>query len=200
MVIRRPRALTAWLTAYAAATSTDASYARILEAATPGATGKPVRATVDSYREHLKRIFVLDPIPAWIPTVNPLFESLVTQSVRVYAESAGAHVGHLRTMDTTREIYLIAEGDDRRVVAIEVKLAATVNDHDVLHLHWLRQQIGDRLSDRVVITTGEVHIVVLTVSPSSRSRCWVRSGLPAGAQAGLRECMGGIWPQKVTGR
>lgn len=202
VVIRRPMALTAWLTAYAAATSTDASYARILDAATPGETDKPARATVDSYREHLKRIFVLDPIPAWIPTFNPLkrltrtpkhhlvdpalaarlmridkdgllrgegervppaagtwlgalFESLVSQSVRVYAESAGAHVGHLRTKDTTREIDLIVEGDDRRVVAIEVKLAATVNDHDVRHLHWLRQQIGDRLSDRVVITTGE---------------------------------------------
>lgn len=50
---------------------------------------------------------------------------------------------------------LVVEGDDRRVVAIEVKLAATVNDHDVRHLNWLQEKIGDQLSDRVVITSGE---------------------------------------------
>lgn len=77
------------------------------------------------------------------------------QSVRVYAEAVRAQVGHLRTKDTTREIDLIVEGDDSQVVAIEVKLAATVNDHDVRHLNWLQEKIGDQLSDRVVITSGE---------------------------------------------
>ncbi|HMR13885.1 MAG TPA: AAA family ATPase, partial [Arachnia sp.] len=28
-------------------------------------------------------------------------------------------------------------------------------DHDVRHLNWLHDQIGDRLADRVVLTTGE---------------------------------------------
>ena len=42
-----------------------------------------------------------------------------------------------------------------RVVAIEVKLAATVDDRDVRHLNWLHSQLGDRLVDRVVVTTGE---------------------------------------------
>lgn len=87
--------------------------------------------------------------------LGALFESLVTQSVRVYAEAAGASIGHLRTKDTTHEIDLIIEGDERQVIAIEVKLAATVSDHDVRHLNWLSQQIGDRLVERVVITTGE---------------------------------------------
>jgi len=202
VIVRRPGALKAWLTAYGAATATDASYSKILDAATAGEDDKPARGTVDAYREHLTRIFVLDPIPAWIPVFNPikrltrapkhhlvdpalaarlvkvgkdgllrgegdrvaaptgtwlgaLFESLVAQSVRVYAEAVNAEVGHLRTKDTAREIDLIIEGDDRQVVAIEVKLAATVSDHDVRHLNWLQQQIGSRLSDRVVVTTGE---------------------------------------------
>ncbi len=95
---------------------------------------------------------VAAPTGTWL---GALFESLVTQSVRVYAEAAGAHVGHLRTKDTTREIDLIVDGDDRQVAAIEVKLAATVGDRDVRHLNWLQQQIGERLAERIVITTGE---------------------------------------------
>ena len=87
--------------------------------------------------------------------LGALFESLVAQSVRVYASAASANVGHLRTKETDREIDLIVEGEDRRVVAIEVKLSESISDKDVRHLNWLHQQIGDRLADRVVITTGE---------------------------------------------
>jgi predicted AAA+ superfamily ATPase len=200
--IRRPAALFAWLAAYGAATATDASYSVILDAATAGQNDKPARGTVDGYREHLQRIFVLDPVPAWVPTFNALkrltqtpkhhlvdpalaarlvgvdqtgllrgdgdrvaastgtwlgalFESLVVQSVRVYAEACGGRVGHLRTKNATREIDLIVETSDRHVVAIEVKLSATITDHDVRHLNWLHEQIGPRLRDRIVITTGE---------------------------------------------
>lgn len=200
--VRRPDALRAWLAAYAAATATDAAYSKILDAATAGIVDKPSRATVDNYREHLSRIFVLDPVPAWMPTFNPLkrltlspkhhlvdpalaarlvgvgsagllqgsgdrvaastgtwlaalFESLVAQSVRVYAGASSARVAHLRTKETDHEIDLIVEGEDRRAVAIEVKLSATVGDSDVRHLNWLHDRIGDRLADRVLITTGE---------------------------------------------
>ncbi|MGH3496521.1 MAG: ATP-binding protein [Nocardioidaceae bacterium] len=200
--VRRPGAVRAWLAAYAAATSTDTAYTKILDAATAAVMDKPSRATVDNYREHLRRIFVLDPVEAWIPTFNPLkrltrspkhhlvdpalaarlvgvgkagllqgagdrvatstgtwlgalFESLVAQSVRVYASAASANVGHLRTKETDREIDLIVEGEDRRVVAIEVKLRESISDKDVRHLNWLHQQVGDRLADRVIITTGE---------------------------------------------
>lgn len=200
--VRRPTALRAWLAAYAAATSTDAGYATILDAATPGEGDKPVRQTADVYREHLTRIFVLDPVEAWIPAFAPLkrltfspkhhlvdpalaahlvgvgrasllqgaehplpgvrtatwlgalFESLVTQSVRVYADAAGARVGHLRTKNTEHEIDLIIEGDDLRVVAIEVKLANTVDAADVRHLNWLHGAIGERLAARVVVYSG----------------------------------------------
>jgi uncharacterized protein len=201
--VRRPAALRNWLAAYAAATSTDATYTTILDAATPGDSEKPVRQTVDGYREHLTRIFVLDPVEAWIPSFSPLkrltktskhhlvdpalaarlvgvgkqgllqgkdvpavqpttstwlgalFESLVTQSVRVYADAMGARVGHLRTKNTDHEIDLIVEGEGLRVVAIEVKLANTVADSDVRHLNWLHGQIGDRVAARVVVYTGK---------------------------------------------
>lgn len=70
--VRRPSALRAWLAAYAAATASDATYARILDAATGGEPDKPTRQTVAGYREHLSRVFVLDPVPAWLPTFAPL--------------------------------------------------------------------------------------------------------------------------------
>lgn len=132
--IRRPAALRAWLSAYAAATATNAAYSTILDAATPGEGDKPARQTVDVYREHLQRLFAL--------------------SVRVYATSAAATVGHLRTRNNLHEVDLVVEAANRSCVAIEVKLADTVNDHDVQHLNWLREQIGDRLVNRIVVYTG----------------------------------------------
>jgi hypothetical protein len=53
-----------------------------------------------------------------------------------------------------REVDLIVERPDHRVVAVEVKLSATVRDDDVNDLVWLRESIGDDLLDAVVINTG----------------------------------------------
>ena len=65
--VRRPVALRGWLAAYGAATGTAASYASILRAATPGEDLKPARATAMSYRDLLQRLWILDPLPAWLP-------------------------------------------------------------------------------------------------------------------------------------
>jgi len=74
--------------------------------------------------------------------------------VRVYAQAAEARVSHLRTHAGEHEVDLIVERGDRRILAIEVKLAATVGDRDVRHLRWLEARIGTDLLDAVVITTG----------------------------------------------
>jgi len=86
--------------------------------------------------------------------LGALFESLVTQSVRVYAQASEAEVRHLRTYGGEREVDLVVTRDDSRVLAIEVKLARTLVDEDVRHLVWLRGQIGSDLLDAVVVTTG----------------------------------------------
>ena len=200
--VRRPQALRAWLTAYAAATATTTSYNRILDAATPGEDDKPAKTTTIAYREVLESLYVLDPLPAWVPTRNALarlaqapkhnladpalaarllgtghgallageepgtarlrfgdltgrlFESLVTLSVRAYAQAAESRTYHFRTHGGDREVDLLVERDDGRVVAIEVKLAPTVSDDDVAHLHWLRGQLGSDLLDAIVVTAG----------------------------------------------
>jgi predicted AAA+ superfamily ATPase len=94
------------------------------------------------------------PIPRDGTFLGALFESLATLSVRVYAQGAEADVKHLRLYSGKREVDLIVERDDHRVLAIEVKLAAVPDDNDLRHLHWLKQTIGDDLLDALVITTG----------------------------------------------
>jgi predicted AAA+ superfamily ATPase len=70
--VRHPRSLHSWLAAYAAATATTTNYGVILDAATPGQANKISRPTATAYRELLQRIWLLDPLPAWIPAFNPL--------------------------------------------------------------------------------------------------------------------------------
>ncbi|QTV80577.1 ATP-binding protein [Microbacterium sp. NIBRBAC000506063] len=201
IIVRRPAALRAWLRAYAAAVASTADYTKILDAATAGQPDKPAKATIESYREHLLRLYILDPVEAWSPAFAPLkrltyspkhhlvdpalaatlvgvgakglllgegemvssttgtwlgalFESLAVQSVRVYAEAMNARIGHLRTKKGEHEVDIIVETNDMRCTAMEVKLSDTVHDSDVRHLHWLRQQLGDRLADAVVLYTG----------------------------------------------
>ena len=97
---------------------------------------------------------VAPPIPRDGILLGALFESLVTQSVRVYAQAAEAEVNHLRTWGGDLEVDLIVARGDQRVVAVEVKLAAAVGDHDVRALHRLRDRIGPQLLDAVIVTTG----------------------------------------------
>lgn len=95
------------------------------------------------------------PIPRDGTLLGALFESLVTLSLRVYAQAAEARVFHLRTGSGEHEVDLIAQRDDGRIVAVEVKLARDIRDHDVRHLAWLAAQIGEELLDAVVVTTGK---------------------------------------------
>jgi predicted AAA+ superfamily ATPase len=200
--VRRPGTLRRWMQAYAAATATTASYEKIRDAATGGQGEKPARGTTQPYRDVLERLWILDPVPAWLPTrsrlarfaappkhhladpalaarllavdaatllrarpagppiaregtlLGALFESLVTLSVRVYAQAAEARTAHLRTWSGDREIDLIIEGG-QQIVAIEVKLGQIPDERDVRHLLWLSDELGDELADAIVITTGQ---------------------------------------------
>lgn len=200
MRVRRPELVRRWLRAYAAASSTTASYETIRDAATGGEGTKPSKRATMPYRDILERLWIVDPVPAWMPSHNPisrlshppkhhladpalaarllgvttetllagekadkpgqgplvgaLFESLAALSVRVYAQAAEARVGHLRTFGGDREIDLIVERADGRVLAIEVKLGGAVDDADVKHLLWLQRELGENVVDTVVLSTG----------------------------------------------
>ncbi|MEP6764922.1 MAG: DUF4143 domain-containing protein [Gemmatimonadaceae bacterium] len=207
--VRRPDLLRRWLAAYAAATATTTTFEKIRATSSAGDGDAPAKTTSNSYRSVLEQLWIVDPVPGWVPSRNhllrltqapkhhladpalaarllgasedalltgsadnvnarakgamprdgallgQLFESLVTLSVRVYAQSAEARVRHLRTREGREEIDLIVERADHRVVAIEVKLSATVTDNDVRHLLWLREKLGGDVLDMMVITTGD---------------------------------------------
>lgn len=202
VAIRNPAALRRWMAAYAAAASTTTTFEKLRDAASAGHGHKPSKTATQAYRDALARVWVLDEVPAWIPSNNrlnelgqapkhqladpalaaqllgvqaetllagksagptiprdgtllgALFESLATLCVRVYATHLEAKVGHLRTARGRQEIDLIVERADGGVVAIEVKLAQTVDDGDIKHLAWLEQRIGASVLDRLIITTG----------------------------------------------
>jgi uncharacterized protein len=202
VVIRNPAALRRWMAAYAAASSTTASFETIRDAASAGNDHKPSKNATQAYRDALTRVWMLDEVPAWIPSNNrlnelghapkhqladpalaaqllgvqastllaghssgptiardgtllgALFESLATLSVRVYAAQSEARVKHLRTARGRQEVDLIVERADGRILAIEVKLARTISTKDTKHLTWLREKLGNRVLDQVVLTTG----------------------------------------------
>ena len=108
----------------------------------------------------MDRDALLEPRPA-VPAIprdgtllGALFESLVTQSLRVYAQAAEADVNHLRTWGGELEVDLVVVRGDQRVVAVEVKLTAVAADRDVSPLHRLADRIGERLLDAAIVTTG----------------------------------------------
>jgi uncharacterized protein len=68
--IRNPAALRRWMTAYAAAVSTTASFETIRDAATGGEGEKLAKTTTQPYRDVLERLWVVDPVPAWVPSRN----------------------------------------------------------------------------------------------------------------------------------
>jgi predicted AAA+ superfamily ATPase len=203
VAVRRPATLRGWLTAYAAASAGTASYNALLDAATPGEGDKPAKTTAIAYRDVLAQLYLLDPVPGWVPgrshfgkaarapkhhladpalaarllgvdagallrgessgppvprdgsLLGALYESLVTLSVRTYAQAAEASTRHYRTRNGAHEADLIVERADQKIVALEVKLARTADADAIKHLAWLKDRLGDDLLDAAVITTGE---------------------------------------------
>jgi predicted AAA+ superfamily ATPase len=84
-----------------------------------------------------------------------LFESLVTLSIRVYAQLLGARTSHLRTRNGDHEVDVMVTKQDGRALAIEIKSAPTVTAADVKHLRWLQDKLGDSLSDSLIVNTGQ---------------------------------------------
>ena len=199
--VRQPAAVRAWLTAYAAATSTTTSWEKIRSVATAGYETKPAKETSANYFELLTSLRILDPLEAWLPSHNhlhrigsaskhhladpaiavrllkrtknhllngnegpfkvardgtllgALFESMVALSLRTFVQNSGAEVFHLREHGGAHEVDFIIEHGNG-IIGVEAKLAAVVDEKDVRHLIWLKEQIGIRLVDRIVVTTG----------------------------------------------
>lgn len=85
---------------------------------------------------------------------GPLLESLAALGVRILAQAAQARTFHLRTHGGDHGVDLVVEGQGGALLGIEVKLAAGIDDRDVRHLHWFKEQMRGDVSDLVILTTG----------------------------------------------
>ncbi len=141
--VRDKETLRRWLTAYAAATSTSATYGAILDAASAGEADKPARSTTVPYRRVLEQLWLLDEVPAWLPTRNR-FSRLATSPVHQLADPALA--ARLLGMDeegllesspdvgaTMREGTLMGSLFES-LVTLSVRVAAQHNEARVGHL------------------------------------------------------------------
>ena len=93
--------------------------------------------------------------PAGANMYGALFESLAVLCVRVFAQALEATVGHFRTRAGEHEVDLVLQGRGGAIVALEVKTANRVGDHDVKHLLWLRERVGEKMRAAAVLYGGK---------------------------------------------
>jgi predicted AAA+ superfamily ATPase len=160
--LRNPEALTRWLRAYAAAVSTNTSFEKIRNAATGLREPPPARATVQSYRDVLERLFLLDEVRAWQPSRNPLSElslspkhhladpALASSLLNVGADELLS--GHGTEFATARDGTLLGALFES-LVALSLKVYAQSAEASVSHF---RTRGGRHEADLIVEYHGRV--------------------------------------------
>jgi len=171
--VRRQDAMRGWLIAYAAATSTTASYTALLDAATPGDAEKPARSTVEGFRSALQALWLLDPVPGWTPTLNPLKRvaqapkhhladpalaaSLLGVAVDALLRGRDAGPPALRDGDLAGRLF-------ESLVALSLRTYAQAAEARVAHF---RTRNGDREVDMIVARPdGRVVAIEVKIAPS----------------------------------
>ncbi len=66
----------------------------------------------------------------------------------------GADIYHLRDANGRREIDLLIEARDGRVIAVEVKATAAPTSDDARHLKWLHDRLGSKLAAAILVHSG----------------------------------------------
>lgn len=179
--VRRPETLRRWLAAYAAASSTSASYSRILDSTTGGDGTQPARATTVAYRDHLTSLWLLDPIPGWIPANN---------SIRRLQQAPKHHLADpalaARLLDLSQSA-LLGGGAHmlgplfESLAALTVRVAAQAAEAKVFHL---RTNAGEHEIDLIVQgVDGQVLGIEVKLAPNVtqadvRHLLWLRDQIP----------------------
>ncbi|HEY8868425.1 MAG TPA: DUF4143 domain-containing protein [Candidatus Limnocylindrales bacterium] len=167
-VVRNPQALRGWLTAYAAATSTTASYETIRDASAPDQAKKPARTTTQPYRDVLQRLWIVEPIPAWLPSLNR-FSRLVAPPKHQLADPALA----ARLLGVGADALLEGRGTDvpipregsllgdlfEALVTLGVRTFAQAAEASVRHL---RTKGGEHEVD-LILERGDGRVVAIEV-------------------------------------
>lgn len=180
--VRRPETLRRWLAAYAAASSTTTAYSRLLDTTTGGDGTQPAKTTTIAYRDHLSQLWLLDPVPGWVPTNNPnrrlqqapkhhladpaLAASLLNQTAESLLSPRGAH---------------LAGPLFESLVTLGIRVMAQAAEASVSHLRLHR---GDREVDLIVegadgaILGIEVKLAADVSDSDVRHLHWLRDQVP----------------------
>ncbi|MBU3828815.1 MAG: DUF4143 domain-containing protein [Candidatus Lactobacillus pullistercoris] len=88
--------------------------------------------------------------------IGQLMESLVYQSLIVYADALDAHLCHFRDSKGRHEIdFILQKG--RKLILFEVKTNFNVKDSYVRHLNWFEEIAGEEYQiSKVLLNTGQV--------------------------------------------
>jgi uncharacterized protein len=166
--LRNPQALRRWMTAYAAATATTATFETIRDAATGGEGEKPAKTTTLPYRDALERLWILDPIPAWLPGRNAV--SRLTHPPKHHLADP-ALAARLLGLDTDA----LLRGDDggarvprdgamlgrlfESLVTLCVRVYAQAAEGQVFHLRTM----GGRNEVDLIVERGDRRILAIEV-------------------------------------
>lgn len=187
--IRNPSAVKRWMSAYAAATATTTTYAKIAAAASPGTREQPSRTTLTAYRDALERLFILDSLPGWLPN-NAHLNELAASPKHHLADPALAVA--LLGLDEGA----LLSGDDRgatvfrdgpflgalfeSLVALSVRVYAQCSEASVSHFRMHR---GDHEVDLIVerrdgrCVAVEVKLSPVVTDDDVRHLLWLRERL-----------------------
>jgi predicted AAA+ superfamily ATPase len=91
-----------------------------------------------------------------VDLLGRLLDTFVLSQLRTERESSSMAplLYHLRQEHGRREIDLIAEAPDGRIVAIEVKATSAPDRASAEHLVWLKEQLGENLVTGIVFHAG----------------------------------------------
>jgi uncharacterized protein len=90
------------------------------------------------------------------PLLGPLFETFVVNEIAKQKTWTDLDVRLYHYRDSSqREVDLVIETGDGRIVGVEMKAAVDVDDHDFRHLRMLRDRLGDRFINGVVVHLGD---------------------------------------------
>jgi uncharacterized protein len=188
-LVRRPSTLRAWLTAYAAASSTTTSYNTILDAATAGDRDKPAKTTTIAYRDVLCQLWLLEPVPAWLPTRNSFSRLAATPkhqladpalAARLLGADSGALLdGTVQASAKVRDGVLLGQLFES-LVTLGVRVFAQAAEASVRHL---RTRNGDHEVDLIVeradhrIVAIEVKLAPTVTDADVTHLLWLREQL-----------------------
>ncbi len=153
--VRRPQILKAWMSAYASATGSTASYSKIGQASSIDGH-IPSQITIAHYRDVLEQLWLLDSVQAWVPS-NHNFARLASAPKHYLADPALA--AQLMSLDEQKllnaeDVSMLGKQEGttlgrlfEHLVALSLKTYAQAIEAEVTHFRTVR---GDHEVDFLV--------------------------------------------------